>query len=71
MQRYLIIMEPTPMGYSAYSPDVPGCIATGPSTEAVQVNMGEAITFHFDELRADGHPLPPPQSIATYVEVAA
>lgn len=71
MQRYLIVIEPTSTGYSAYSPDLPGCIATGPSTETVEANMREAIAFHLDGLRADGQPVPPPHSIGTYVEVAA
>jgi len=71
MQRYLIIIEPTPTGYSAYSPDLPGCIATGTSTEHVEGKMREAIVFHLDGLRADGHPVPQAHTIASYVEVAA
>ena len=71
MQRYLIIIEPTPTGFSAYSPDLPGCIATGNSTEQVEGNMREAIAFHLDGLRADGHPVPQAHTIASYVEVAA
>lgn len=71
MQRYLIVIEPTATGYSAYSPDLPGCIATGATTEAVQANMSESIALHLDGLRADGHPVPPAHSIGTYVEVAA
>jgi len=71
MQRYLIIIEPTGTGYSAYSPDLPGCIATGATTDAVAANMREAIAFHLDGLRADGHPVPEAHTIASYVEVAA
>ena len=71
MQRYLIIIEPTATGFSAWSPDLPGCIATGTSTEQVEDNMREAIAFHLDGLRADGHPVPPAHTIASYVEVAA
>ena len=71
MQRYLIVIEPTSTGYSAYSPDLPGCVATGETTTAVEANMREAIEFHLDGLRTDGHPVPPPHSIGTYVEVAA
>ena len=71
MQRYLIIIEPTSTGFAAYSPDVPGCIATGETTAAVEMNMRDAIEFHFEGLRADGHPVPPPHTIGTYVEVAA
>ena len=69
--RYLIIIEPTPAGFSAYSPDLPGCIATGGSAEQVEGNMREAIAFHLDGLRADGQPVPEAHTIAAYVEVAA
>ncbi len=71
MQRYLIIIEPTLTGFSAYSPDLPGCIATGASTEQVEGNMRDAIALHLDGLRADGHPVPEAHTIASYVEVAA
>jgi predicted RNase H-like HicB family nuclease len=71
MQRYLIVLEPTPTGFSAYSPDLPGCVATGPTRPEVEVNMREAILLHLDGLREDGEPVPPGQTIATYVEVAA
>lgn len=71
MSRYLVIIEPTPTGYSAYPPDLPGCVSTGRSQAEVEENMREAIAFHLDGLHSDGHPVPPPQSIATYVEVAA
>ena len=71
MQRYLIVLEPTATGFSAYSPDLPGCVATGASRTEVEANMREAIALHLDGLREDGEPVPPPQTIATYVEVAA
>jgi predicted RNase H-like HicB family nuclease len=71
MQRYLIVLEPTQTGYSAYSPDLPGCVATGASQAEVEANMREAIVLHLQELRDDGEPVPSAQSIATYVEVAA
>ena len=71
MQRYLIVIEPTPSGFSAYSPDVAGCVATGPTRAEVERTMQQAIAFHLDGLRAEGHPVPPPTTIATYVEVAA
>jgi predicted RNase H-like HicB family nuclease len=54
-----------------YSPDVPGCVSTGRTREEVEVNMREAIALHLDGLREDGKPLPPPHTIASYVEVAA
>ena len=71
MQRYLIVIEPTPSGFSAFSPDVAGCVATGATRAEVERTMQEAIAFHLDGLRAEGQPVPPPTTIATYVEVAA
>jgi predicted RNase H-like HicB family nuclease len=71
MSRYLIILEPTDTGFSAYSPDLPGCASTGTTREEVEVNMREAIELHLDGLREDGQPVPTPHTVATYVEVAA
>jgi predicted RNase H-like HicB family nuclease len=71
MKRYLVVIEETPTGFSAYSPDVPGCVSTGRTREEVERNIREAIEFHLEGLRADGQPLPKPSSSATYVEVAA
>ena len=71
MSRYLIIVEPTATGFSAYSPDVPGCVATGGSREEVEREMRDAIAFHLDGLREDGEPVPAPRAAASYVDVAA
>jgi len=71
MTRYLIIIEKAAAGFSAYSPDVPGCVSTGTSPSDAQANMREAIASHFDELREMGDPVPQPTSVAAYVEVAA
>jgi predicted RNase H-like HicB family nuclease len=71
MQRYLIVLEPTASGFSAYSPDLPGCAATGATRQEVEANMRDAIVLHLEGLREDGEPVPTPQTIATYVEVAA
>lgn len=71
MQRYLIVIEPTPTGFSAYSPDLAGCVATGATRAQVEQVMREAIEFHLDGLRADGQPMPTGGTVATYVEVAA
>ncbi len=71
MQRFLILIEPTETGFSAYSPDVPGCVATGATQTEVEHVMREAIEFHLDGLRAEGQPLPVGKTHATYVEVAA
>ena len=69
--RLLIVVEETATGYSAYPPDVPGCVATGATREEVEGTMREAIIFHFDGLRADGEDVPEPRSYAIYVDVAA
>lgn len=69
--RVLIVVEKTSSGYSAYSPDIEGCAATGGTRDAVEQAMRDAIAFHLEGLRADGHEVPEPTSYATYVEVAA
>lgn len=71
MRRYLIEFEQTDTGYSAYSPDLPGCVATGTSREDVERTMRDAVVFHVDGLRAEGQPVPAASSVAAYVEVAA
>lgn len=71
MKKYLIVIEKTASGFSAYSPDLPGCVSTGRSHEEVEKNMREAIAFHLDGLREEGQPVPEPQSYSTYVELPA
>ena len=71
MTRYLIIIEQTDSGFSAYSPDLPGCVSTGATRTEVETNMRDAIAAHLESLREDGAPVPRPTSIATYVDVAA
>jgi predicted RNase H-like HicB family nuclease len=71
MKKYLIVVEPTNTGYSAYSPDLPGCVSTGRTREDVEQNMREAIAFHLDGLREDGQVLPEPITYSTYVELPA
>jgi predicted RNase H-like HicB family nuclease len=68
--RYLIVIEPTNTGFSAYSPDLPGCASTGATREECEVNMHDAIEFHLDGLRQEGETIPQPGSSAGYVEVA-
>jgi predicted RNase H-like HicB family nuclease len=65
----LIVIEATETGYSAYSPDLPGCISTGASRDQVEVNMREAIAFHLDGLREEGQPVPEPHTYSAYVEL--
>ena len=69
MNRYLIIVEKTPSGYSAYSPDVPGCVAAGRTRSEVEHEMREAIAFHIEGLRAAGEEVPTPSSEASYCDV--
>jgi len=69
--KYLVVIEATTTGYSAYSPDLPGCVATGATREAVEESMREAIAFHLDGLREDGIAVPEPTTYSSYVEVPA
>ncbi len=71
MKKYLIIVERTSTGFSAYSPDVPGCGSTGKTKEEVERNIQEALEFHLDGLRQEGHEIPEPSSYSSYIEVAA
>ena len=69
MSRYLVIIEQTSTGLSAYPPDLPGCVATGSTREALQKEMQDAIEFHLEGLRLEGEPVPMPRSEAIYCEV--
>ena len=66
--RYAIVIENAGLNYSAYVPDLPGCVATGATVAAVESEIRDAIRFHIDGLRADGIVVPQPTSIAEYVE---
>ncbi|MGK2915891.1 MAG: type II toxin-antitoxin system HicB family antitoxin [Porticoccaceae bacterium] len=67
--RYAIVIEKATSNYSAYVPDLPGCVATGQTIEETEQQIREAIEFHLEELREDGLPIPSPQSQVEYVEV--
>ncbi len=68
-ERYLVLIEGgPPSNYSAWSPDVPGCVATGDSLEQVEREMREAIAFHLEGLAEDGESLPEPSGPGVYVE---
>lgn len=68
-QQYLILIEgEPPSNYSAWSPDVPGCVATGSTLEEVERQMREALTFHLEGLSKDGEPPPEPSGPGVYVE---
>lgn len=69
MHRFLIVVEKANGNYSAYSPDLPGCVATGESREEVERNMHEAVQMHVQALREDGLPIPEAQSFAEYIAV--
>ena len=69
--QYTIVIEQTPRNFSAYVPDLPGCIATAATGEAVVRLIREAIEFHIKNLREQGQPIPKPQSTAAVVDVAA
>ena len=71
MSRYLIVIEQTATGFSAYSPDLQGCVSTGRTRDDLEAAMREAIEFHLDGLRQDGTPIPKPSASAAYVVVAA
>jgi predicted RNA binding protein YcfA (HicA-like mRNA interferase family)/predicted RNase H-like HicB family nuclease len=68
MMRYAIVIERAEGNYSAYVPDLPGCVATGDTVQAVEAQIRDAIRFHIEGLKADGAPIPAPTSIAEYVE---
>ena len=69
MSRYLIIIEETATGYSAYSPDLPGCVAVGKTAAEVRKLIAEAIPLHLEGLREDGSPIPEPATECEYLEV--
>jgi predicted RNase H-like HicB family nuclease len=71
MMQYLIVIEKTETGYSAYSPDLLGCVSTGETREEVEQNMGKAIEFHLEGLKLEGLEIPQPTTSSAYVEVAA
>jgi predicted RNase H-like HicB family nuclease len=66
--RYAVVIEKAENNYSAYVPDLPGCVATAPTITDVENEIREAIRFHIEGLRADGLPVPEPRSIAEYVD---
>jgi predicted RNase H-like HicB family nuclease len=70
-KRYPLVIERTGTGYSAYSPDVPGCAAAGDTEEETRRNFQDALASHFEAMREVGEPIPEPSSSVDYVEVAA
>ncbi|MCL4369871.1 MAG: type II toxin-antitoxin system HicB family antitoxin [Chloroflexi bacterium] len=69
MHRFLVVIEKAGANYSAYSPDLPGCVATGDTREEAERNMYEAIQMHVQGLLEDGLPVPASQATAEYVAI--
>ena len=69
MHRYLVVMEPAGQNYSAYVPDLPGCVATGGTRAETERNVRDAIRMHLEGLRHDGGAIPEARSTADYVEL--
>lgn len=71
MLKYLVIVEKADGNYSAYSPDLPGCAATGRTVKETKENMAAAMRMHIEGLLEDGLPLPEPSAVADYIPVNA
>ncbi len=71
MKGYTVIYEHTENNWAAYSPDVPGCMATGKTREEVEANYREALAFHLEGLKSEGLPIPEPTTEAGRVSIAA
>ncbi len=69
MMRYAIVIEKANDNFSAYVPDLPGCVATGQTRDEVNSNIRDAVRFHLDGLREDGLPIPRPEALCDYVDV--
>ncbi len=68
--RYVVIYEKTSTGYSAYAPDIPGCIAAGGTRAETELLMREAIEMHLHGLKEDGEPVPEPTTVADYIHAS-
>lgn len=69
--KYAVVIENAGSNYSAYVPDLPGCVATGRSVEDTENEIRSAIQFHLEGMKENGLPVPKPSSAVEYVEVAA
>jgi predicted RNase H-like HicB family nuclease len=69
MKKYLVVVEKTDNGYSAYSPDLDGCVATGRTREEVESQMQDAIEFHLEGMTRNGEAIPEPHTYSRFVEV--
>ena len=71
VKHYALVIESTGTGFSAFSPDVPGCAAVGDTRDETRRNFQNALAAHFDAMREVGEPIPEPHTSVDYVEVAA
>jgi len=69
--RYAVVIEKAEGNYSAYVPDLPGCVATGITVEEAEKEIRDAIAFHIEGMREDGVSIPEPTSKVEYIELAA
>jgi len=67
--KYAVVIEKGPNNYSAYVPDLPGCVTTGKTLEEIRTMLEEAIPFHIEGMQEDGDPIPEPTTVVDYVEV--
>ena len=67
--RYAVVIEKAARNYSAYVPDVPGCVATGKTVNQTLSALREALAMHFEAMRDDDETVPDPQTLVTYLEV--
>ena len=69
--KYAVVIEKATLNYSAYAPDLPGCVATGATVDETEREIRAAIEFHLEGLRREGYEIPIPSSSVEYIEVAA
>lgn len=69
--KYLIVIEETKTGFSAYSPDINGCIATGATKQQVEKNMQQAVVFHLEGLKLENQEIPRSHTYSNYLEINA
>ncbi len=69
--RYAVVIEKAEGNFSAYVPDLPGCVATGATVKEAESQIREAIEFHLEGMREDGVAIPSPESRVEYVDIAA
>ena len=70
MFKYPVIIEKANGNYSAYSPDLPGCVATGPTVKETLLRMKDAIQFHIEGLKREGMAIPEPSTKIKYIEIS-